>query len=181
MCFVPCEYWMKGWVKVNGSPYFGFMQNLESQTRTFEALMEICHEKDDVITKLQEAIDQNSEAATRDVSKLLTWTNDFILTLMVIWGCFVICESQNIYMLICIPFHCFCPQTALVDSIKEEILSLKRNCNCMSRDGSSAEEGRNRHADVLENLDHQPALKKGSHKRWKELHLVSGLMLLIYF
>lgn len=34
--------------------------------------MEICHEKDDMITKLQEAIDQNSEAATRDVSKLLT-------------------------------------------------------------------------------------------------------------
>ncbi|XP_029620351.1 kinesin-like protein KIF20B [Salmo trutta] len=93
-------------------------ENLESKTRTFEALMEICHEKDDVITKLQEAIDQNSEAATRD--------------------------------------------TALVDSIKEEILSLKRNCKCMSRDGSSAEEGRNRHADVLENLDDQPALKKGS-------------------
>ncbi|KAM9411753.1 kinesin-like protein KIF20B isoform 2-T2 [Salvelinus alpinus] len=93
-------------------------ENLESQTRTFEALMEICHEKDEVITKLQEAIDQNSEAATRD--------------------------------------------TALVDSIKEEILSLKQNCKCMSRDGPSAEEGRNRHADVLENLDDQPALKKGS-------------------
>ncbi|XP_038831158.1 kinesin-like protein KIF20B isoform X2 [Salvelinus namaycush] len=93
-------------------------ENLESQTRTFEALMEICHEKDEVITKLQEAIDQNSEAATRD--------------------------------------------TALVDSIKEEILSLKQNCKCMSRDGPSAEEGRNHHADVLENLDDQPALKKGS-------------------
>ncbi|XP_045065754.1 kinesin-like protein KIF20B isoform X1 [Coregonus clupeaformis] len=93
-------------------------ENLESQTRKFEALMEICHEKDDVITKLQEAMDQNSEAATRD--------------------------------------------KALVDSIKEEILSLKQNCKCMSRDGPSAEEGRNRHADVLEDLDDQPALKKGS-------------------
>ncbi|CAB1338071.1 unnamed protein product [Coregonus sp. 'balchen'] len=93
-------------------------ENLESQTRKFEALMEICHEKDDVITKLQEAMDQNSEAATRD--------------------------------------------KALVDSIKEEILSLKQNCKCMSRDSPSAEEGRNRHADVLEDLDDQPALKKGS-------------------
>uniref|UniRef100_A0A8C7H5S1 Kinesin family member 20Bb n=1 Tax=Oncorhynchus kisutch TaxID=8019 RepID=A0A8C7H5S1_ONCKI len=78
-------------LKTNGvfncSPHFGFMQNLESQTRTFEALMEICHEKDDMITKLQEAIDQNSEAATRDA--------------------------------------------ALVDSIKDEILSLKQNCKCM--------------------------------------------------
>ncbi|XP_042161892.1 kinesin-like protein KIF20B isoform X1 [Oncorhynchus tshawytscha] len=92
-------------------------ENLESQTRTFEALMEICHEKDDMITKLQEAIDQNSEAATRDA--------------------------------------------ALVDSIKDEILSLKQNCKCMSRESPSAEEGRNRHADVLENLDDQPALKKG--------------------
>ncbi|XP_064806882.1 kinesin-like protein KIF20B isoform X1 [Oncorhynchus masou masou] len=93
-------------------------ENLESQTRTFEALMEICHEKDDMITKLQEAIDQNSEAATRDA--------------------------------------------ALVDSIKNEILSLKQNCKCMSRESPSAEEGRNCHADVLENLDDQPALKKGS-------------------
>ncbi|CAB1311911.1 unnamed protein product [Coregonus sp. 'balchen'] len=93
-------------------------ENLESQTQKFEALMEICHEKDDVITKLQEAMDQNSEASTRD--------------------------------------------RALVDSIKEEILSLKQNCKCMSRDSPSSEEGRKRHADVLEDLDDQPSLKKGS-------------------
>uniref|UniRef100_A0A673ZT29 Kinesin family member 20Bb n=1 Tax=Salmo trutta TaxID=8032 RepID=A0A673ZT29_SALTR len=55
---------------------------------SFEALMEICHEKHNVITKLQEAMDQNSEASTRD--------------------------------------------RALVDSIKEEILSLKQNCKCPS-------------------------------------------------
>ncbi|XP_020310170.2 kinesin-like protein KIF20A isoform X2 [Oncorhynchus kisutch] len=93
-------------------------ENLESQTQNFEALMETCHEKDNVITKLQEAMDQNSEASTRD--------------------------------------------RALVDSIKEEILSLKQNCKCMNRDSPSSEEGRKRHADVLEDLDDQPALKKGS-------------------
>ncbi|XP_014013775.1 kinesin-like protein KIF20B isoform X2 [Salmo salar] len=83
-------------------------ENLESQTQKFDALMEICHEKDNVITKLQEAMDQNSEASTRD--------------------------------------------RALVDSIKEEILSLKHNCKC-----PSSEEGRK-----LKDLDDQPALKKGS-------------------
>ncbi|KAM9561505.1 LOW QUALITY PROTEIN: kinesin-like protein KIF20B [Salvelinus alpinus] len=92
-------------------------ENLEPQTQKFEALMEICREKDNVITKLQEAMDQNSEAST---------------------------------------------DRALVDSIKEEILSLKQNCKCMSRDSPSSEEGRKRHADVLEDLDDQPALKKGS-------------------
>uniref|UniRef100_A0A8C7QDH6 Kinesin family member 20Bb n=1 Tax=Oncorhynchus mykiss TaxID=8022 RepID=A0A8C7QDH6_ONCMY len=71
-------------------------ENLESQTQNFEALMETCHEKDNVITKLQEAMDQNSDASTRD--------------------------------------------RALVDSIKEEILSLKQNCKCMSRDSPSSEE-----------------------------------------
>ncbi|XP_029561201.1 kinesin-like protein KIF20B isoform X2 [Salmo trutta] len=81
---------------------------LEEAKEKFEALMEICHEKHNVITKLQEAMDQNSEASTRD--------------------------------------------RALVDSIKEEILSLKQNCKC-----PSSEEGRK-----LEDLDDQPALKKGS-------------------
>uniref|UniRef100_A0A4W5M8T3 Kinesin family member 20Bb n=1 Tax=Hucho hucho TaxID=62062 RepID=A0A4W5M8T3_9TELE len=93
-------------------------ENLESQMQKFEALMEICHEKDNVITKLQEAMDQNTGASTRD--------------------------------------------RALVDSIKEEILSLKQNCKFMSWDSPSSEEGRKRHADVLEDLDDQPSLKKGS-------------------
>jgi hypothetical protein len=61
---------MKGWVRLHGFPYFDCMRNLESQMQNFEALMETCHEKDNVITKLQEAMDQNSEASTRDVSKL---------------------------------------------------------------------------------------------------------------
>lgn len=49
-----------------------------------------------------------------------------------------------------------------MDSIKEEILNMKQNCKCMSNDGPTASgEGRKRHADVLEDLDEQPALKRG--------------------
>uniref|UniRef100_A0A4W5MAJ6 Kinesin family member 20Bb n=1 Tax=Hucho hucho TaxID=62062 RepID=A0A4W5MAJ6_9TELE len=80
---------------LDGFPYFDCMQNLESQMQKFEALMEICHEKDNVITKLQEAMDQNTGASTRD--------------------------------------------RALVDSIKEEILSLKQNCKFMKENEATVQ------------------------------------------
>lgn len=74
-------------------------------------------------------------------------------------------------MIICIPFHCFCQQRALVDSIKEEILSLKHNCKC-----PSSEEGRK-----LKDLDDQPALKKGSPpKNMKRVSSCIGLMVLMF-
>ncbi|KAJ8365670.1 hypothetical protein SKAU_G00145010 [Synaphobranchus kaupii] len=41
-------------------------KNLESQTQKFQELMEICHEKDGMIFKLQTAMDQHVETATND-------------------------------------------------------------------------------------------------------------------
>ncbi|XP_030630938.1 kinesin-like protein KIF20B [Chanos chanos] len=41
-------------------------RNLESQTMKCQELMAICQEKDDVIVKLQTALDQNVETATKD-------------------------------------------------------------------------------------------------------------------
>ncbi|KAG9345983.1 hypothetical protein JZ751_007798 [Albula glossodonta] len=41
-------------------------KNCDSQTRKFQELMEICQEKDDMITKLQTAMDHHVETATKD-------------------------------------------------------------------------------------------------------------------
>ncbi|KAL0984139.1 hypothetical protein UPYG_G00137610 [Umbra pygmaea] len=90
------------------------------ETRKFEALMEICREKEDLITMLLEVLDQNSESATGD--------------------------------------------SALVDSIKQEILKLKENSKRMIQGSPSAEEGRKRHAAGLSDLDGQPAFKKGNER-----------------
>lgn len=50
----------------------GFVfQSLEQQQQKLSALMEICQQKDNIINKLQAAMDVTVENATRDVNTLL--------------------------------------------------------------------------------------------------------------
>ncbi|KAG7492779.1 hypothetical protein MATL_G00017760 [Megalops atlanticus] len=91
----------------------------ESQTQKFQELMEICQEKDDMISKLQTAMDHHVENAIND--------------------------------------------RALIDTIKEEILHLKKNCKCSKGDSESCGRGgRKRLGDIQQDLNEQPPPKKGT-------------------
>ncbi|XP_036405342.1 kinesin-like protein KIF20B [Megalops cyprinoides] len=91
----------------------------ESQTQKFQELMEICQEKDDMISKLQTAMDHHVENAIND--------------------------------------------RALIDTIKDEILHLKKNCKCSKEDSESCGRGgRKRLGDIQQDLNEQPPPKKGT-------------------
>lgn len=50
------------------SDLLNVLQSLKQQQLKFSELMEICQQKEDVINKLQAALDDTVESATRDVS-----------------------------------------------------------------------------------------------------------------
>ncbi|XP_046888742.1 kinesin-like protein KIF20B isoform X2 [Hypomesus transpacificus] len=104
-------------------------QSVERQMGKVQELMEICLQKDEMISKLQTAMGLTVEEATRD--------------------------------------------RELVESIRLEILELRKTCNCVRKDHDGAmrrsiedgemrkSESRKRSADPLEEPLHLPALKRG--------------------
>ncbi|XP_064175746.1 kinesin-like protein KIF20B isoform X1 [Anguilla rostrata] len=95
-------------------------KNFESQTQKFRELMEICQEKDDMIFKLQTAMDQHVETAAND--------------------------------------------RALIDAVKEEILSLREKCKCSLSSSTLQREGRKRSIDLQDDVGKQPPSKKGTYE-----------------
>ncbi|XP_067311673.1 kinesin-like protein KIF20B isoform X2 [Pseudorasbora parva] len=89
---------------------------LESHRQREWDLSEMCKQKDEMVSKLQTALDQHKENTAQDRTQ--------------------------------------------IDSIKKEIIQLKRNCSCSEQRPSSRTETRKRRQEV-EGLDGQPPLKKG--------------------
>lgn len=102
----------------------GVFQSLELQQQKVSDLMEMCLQKDDIINKLQAAMDATVEEATRDVYKRLIGTSSCVF--------FPSSSTQSL--------NCCSSQRALVESSRSELLQLQEKCCCLSKSNDEEEE-----------------------------------------
>lgn len=144
---------------------FGCFQTTESHGQRQWELTEMCSQKDEMISRLQTALDHHVETTAQDVSVNLKRINVFKKQSIWLWVIVIVYTIQVTNLVQWINLVCFCLvadfQRSQIDSIKKEIIHLKSICTCSEHRLSSRTDTRKRRQEG-EGIDGQPPLKKGT-------------------